>query len=103
VLADKAVHELSDGQKQLLCIFSVLVDGANIILMDEPCASLDYRSTRQVMDIIRRLPQQVIMATHHLELLEQFDRVIWLDQGKILGDGRAQSVIADYRSAMETL
>jgi len=103
MLADKAVHELSDGQKQLLCIFSVLVDGANIILMDEPCASLDYRSTRQVMDIIRRLPQQVIMATHHLELLEQFDRVIWLDQGKILGDGRAQSVIADYRSAMETL
>jgi len=103
VLADKAVHELSDGQKQLLCIFSVLVDGAKTILMDEPCASLDHRSTRQVMNIIQQLPQQIIMATHHLELLEQFDRVIWLDQGKILGDGRAQSVIADYRSAMETL
>ena len=102
VLADKAVHELSDGQKQLLCIFSVLVDGAKTILMDEPCASLDHRFTRQVMDIIRQLPQQVIMATHHLELLEGFDRVIWLEKGKIWGDGEPRKVIAEYRSAMES-
>jgi len=103
VLADKAVHELSDGQKQLLCIFSVLVDGAKVILMDEPCASLDHKSTRQVMDIIRPLPQQVIMATHHLELLEGFDRVIWLEKGKIWTDGEPRKVIAEYRSAMETI
>jgi biotin transport system ATP-binding protein len=102
-LLNKAVHELSAGQKQLLCVLSVLADGADLILLDEPCASLDHRSTRQVMDIIRRLPQQVIMATHHLQLLEQFDRVIWLDQGKILGDGKAQSVIADYRNAIDSL
>lgn len=100
-LADQAVHELSDGQKQMVCIFSVLADGVNAILMDEPCSSLDHRSTRQVMGIIGQLPQQVIMATHHLELLEQFDRVLWLDRGKILGDGEPQSVIANYRTAME--
>jgi biotin transport system ATP-binding protein len=103
MLADKAVHELSDGQKQLLCIFSVLVDGAKTILMDEPCASLDHRSTRQAMNIIQQLPQQVIMATHHLELLEGFNRVIWLEKGKIWGDGEPRKVIAEYRSAMETL
>jgi len=103
VLADKAVHELSDGQKQLLCIFSVLVDGAKVILMDEPCASLDHKSTRQVMTIVRQLPQQVVMATHHLELLESFDRVIWLERGRILADGEPRKVLAEYQSAMETL
>jgi biotin transport system ATP-binding protein len=102
-LADQAVHELSDGQKQLLCIFSVLVDGAKAILMDEPCASLDHKSTRQVMNIIRQLPQQVIMATHHLKLLESFDRVIWLERGRILADGEPRKIIAEYQSAMETL
>jgi biotin transport system ATP-binding protein len=69
--------------------------------MDEPCASLDHKSTRQVMNIIRQLPQQLIMATHHLELLEGFDRVIWLEKGKIWADGEPRKVIAEYRSAME--
>jgi len=43
------------------------------------------------------------MATHHLELLEGFDRVIWLEKGKIWSDGGPRKVIAEYRSAMETL
>ena len=93
----RAVHELSDGQKQLLCLFEVLVDGADTILLDEPCASLDLASRNQVMRIIELLPQQVIMATHDLELLQDFPRVIWLDQGQVRADGPADAVISAYR------
>jgi biotin transport system ATP-binding protein len=95
-LLTKAVHELSAGQKQLLCVLSVLADGANLILLDEPCASLDHATKREVIAMIHRLPQRVIMATHDFDLLTGFDRVIWLDCGKIRGDGRPDQVIAEY-------
>ena len=95
-LLNKAVHELSAGQKQLLCVLSVLADGADLILLDEPCASLDHAAKQAVMGMIRGLPQQVIMATHDFDLLNGFDRVIWLDSGKIHKDGRPDQVIAEY-------
>ena len=95
-LLNKAVHELSAGQKQLLCVLSVLADGADLILLDEPCASLDHAAKRAVMGMIRGLPQQVIMATHDFDLLNEFDRVIWLDSGKVREDGRPDQVIAEY-------
>ena len=101
MLADRATHELSDGQKQLVCIFSALADGSKALLMDEPCSSLDHRSTSHVMNIIRQLPQQVIMATHHLRLLDGFDRVIWLDGGGIRADGDPESIIADYKKSID--
>jgi biotin transport system ATP-binding protein len=96
-LLEKATHEISDGQKQLICIFSVLMDGAEVLLLDEPCASLDQRTVQMVMRVIRALPQQVILATHDLSLIEDFDRVIWLESGEVKADGRPIDVISDYR------
>ena len=97
-LLNKATHELSDGQKQLICIFSVLMDGAQTLLLDEPCASLDQRTVQMVMRVIRALPQQVILATHDLSLIEDFDRVIWLESGRVNADGRPVDVISAYRA-----
>lgn len=98
-LKDRAVHDLSDGQRQLLCILSVLMDRPNLLLFDEPFSSLDLGTTRQLMRLIAALPQQCIMATHDLSLLEDFDRVIWLDQGAVRMDGSAAMVIQSYRQA----
>jgi biotin transport system ATP-binding protein len=95
-LEDKATHELSDGQKQLVCIFSVLADGTDILLLDEPCASLDLRTSRMIMDLLPALPQRIIMATHDLSLLPSFHRVIWLDAGRVRMDGSPDQVIAAY-------
>jgi biotin transport system ATP-binding protein len=98
-LADKATHELSDGQKQLLCIFSVLADGADVILFDEPCASLDLATTNAISKLISSLSQQVVLATHDLRLLENFERVIWLESGKVKMDAPASQVLPAYETA----
>ncbi len=100
--ADHATHALSDGQKQLLCILSVLADGASLLLLDEPCASLDRKTTKQVMHFIKQLPQQVIMASHDLALLEDFDELIWLHQGRVQLQGKPESVIQAYLSQTES-
>jgi biotin transport system ATP-binding protein len=98
-LGDKATHELSDGQKQLLCIFSVLADGADVILFDEPCASLDLATTNAISKLISSLSQQVVLATHDLRLLENFERVIWLDKGEVKMDAPAPQVLPSYEAA----
>lgn len=97
-MQSQATHELSEGRKQLLCLLSVLADGAGILLLDEPCSSLDRATTRQVMSMIRGLSQQVLMASHHLELLEDFDRVIWMEEGRVRMDGAPEPVLAAYRA-----
>ena len=98
-LEEKATHELSDGQKQLLCIFSVLADGADVILFDEPCASLDLVTTNAISKLIGSLSQQVVLATHDLRLLENFERVIWLDNGAVQMDAPASQVLPAYEAA----
>ncbi len=101
-LADSATHVLSDGQKQLLCILSVLADGASLLLLDEPCASLDRKTTKQVMRFIAQLPQPVIMASHDLALFEGFDELIWLHQGRVQYHGAPAAVIQAYLSQTES-
>ena len=98
-LTEKATHELSDGQKQLLCIFSVLADGADAILFDEPCASLDLATTNAISKLISSLSQQVVLATHDLRLLENFERVIWLESGSVRMDAPAAQVLPAYEAA----
>jgi biotin transport system ATP-binding protein len=100
-LKDSAVHDLSDGQKQLLCILSVLMDQPSVLLFDEPFSSLDLPTTRQLMAIIAALPQQCIMATHDLNLLKDFDRVIWLDRGSVKMDGTPADVVLSYQQAYQ--
>ena len=95
---DRNVNELSGGQKQLVCILSVLATSPSIVLMDEPFASLDLPTRRHLFRRIMALPQQVVMASHDIELLAEFDRVIWLEAGQVRADGRPADVIPAYRA-----
>ena len=78
-LLKRSTHECSEGEKQLVCILAVLMDEPQVLLFDEPFASLDARATRAMMAVIKTLPQQVVMASHNLELLSDFDELIWMD------------------------
>ncbi|MCL2716247.1 MAG: energy-coupling factor ABC transporter ATP-binding protein [Alphaproteobacteria bacterium] len=98
--ADRNVNELSGGQRQLLCILAVLASRPSILLMDEPFSSLDLPSRLTLFGQIAALPQQVVMASHDLDMLSGFDRVIWLDHGVIRADGAPAEVIPAYRSAV---
>ena len=96
-LLDKTTHELSEGEKQLVCILSALMDESEIILFDEPFSSLDLKNQTKFMELIFKLSQPVIMATHQLDLLEKFDEIIWLENGRVKLVGPADQTTAKYR------
>jgi len=94
--ADHPAHLLSGGQLQLLALAGVLVTEPSTVVCDEPTTLLDLRNARMVTDLLRRLPQQVILVTHHLELLDGFERVLVLDEGRLVTDADAETAIASY-------
>lgn len=98
--ADQPAHHLSGGEKQLLALCSVLVLEPEIIVMDEPTTLLDLRHSRRIAALVRELPQQVVVVTHDLPLLADFDRVLVLDQGKIVADADPATAIDHYRALL---
>ena len=94
----RAVHELSEGQKQLVCLIAVLSPEPDLLLLDEPFSSLDLPTRHDLSRRLDALDQTIVMASHDLELLADFDRVLWLEGGRIRGDGPADSVIQAYRA-----
>ena len=97
--AERPVHELSDGQKQLVCLLAVTITAPNILLLDEPFSSLDMPTRHNMMRRLDALPQQIIMASHDFDLLAGFDRIIWLDNGQVRADGAPAQVLPAYRAA----
>lgn len=95
-LAGKPVTELSEGQKQLVCILAVLVMEPRLLVLDEPMTSLDALVTRRIRDKILSLPQKIVMVSHHLEHFDGFDRLIWLEDGRLRMDGDPENVRAAY-------
>ena len=98
--ADHPAHLLSGGQKQLLAIAGVLVMRPARIVFDEPTTLLDLINTRRVAQVIDELEQQVVVVTHDLDLLDGFDRVLVVDDGRVVTDGPPESAVAAYRSLM---
>ena len=98
--ADHPAHLLSGGQKQLLAIAGVLVMRPARVVFDEPTTLLDLVNTRRVAEVIEELAQQVVVVTHDLDLLDGFDRVLVIDDGRVVEDGPPDSSVAAYRSLM---
>lgn len=99
-LREHPAHLLSGGQKQLLAISGVLVMEPDYIVMDEPTTLLDLRNKRRVAAAIHALEQPVILASHDLDLLGDFDRVIVFDQGQVAIDDTPNPAIARYVEMM---
>lgn len=97
--AERPVHSLSEGQKQLVCILAVLIMQPALIVLDEPFSALDLPTRLALLDWLDSLPQQLLMISHELDTLAGFDRVIWLAEGRVRDDGPAGSVLAAYRRA----
>ncbi|WIM69944.1 energy-coupling factor ABC transporter ATP-binding protein [Corynebacterium suedekumii] len=101
-LADNSPHTLSGGQKQLLALAAVLVIEPDLIIADEPTTLLDLRNRARIAREFAALDQQLIVVTHDLDILDGFDRVLCLDNGRIVADGDPAEVCAHYRELMLT-
>ncbi|TFD90781.1 energy-coupling factor ABC transporter ATP-binding protein [Cryobacterium serini] len=99
--AEHPAHRLSGGQKQLLALAAVLVAEPATIVADEPTTLLDARNARRIGELLQTLPQQVIVVTHHLHLVEEFDRVIVIEEGAVVADGAPAQSLASYRALLQ--
>ncbi len=95
--ADHPAHRLSGGQKQLLALAAVLIAEPAVLIADEPTTLLDARNARRIGELLAGLPQQVIVVTHQLDLLADFDRVIVIEDGRLVGDDAPEAAIRRYR------
>jgi biotin transport system ATP-binding protein len=98
--ADHPAHLLSGGQKQMLALASVLVTEPQVLVLDEPTTLLDLHNAQLVADTVASLPQQVLLVTHHLEMLAGYERVLVFDQARLVHDGPPTEAVAFYRDLM---
>ena len=98
--ADHPAHLLSGGQKQLLALSAVLVTDPAVLVLDEPTTLLDLRNAHRVARMVAAIRQQVILVTHHLDLLAGFDRVLVFDRTRIVYDGPQDAATEHYRRLM---
>ena len=90
---------LSGGQHQALLMARMLLTSPNILLLDEPTARLDEVSEKQFIAQLKGwLGQQrtLVVATHRLPILELVDRIIVLENGRIVMDGPREAILAEH-------
>lgn len=98
---DRPVDSLSQGQRHLVCLMAVLAMEPAVIVLDEPFSGLDIPTTRALRGHLEALPATLIHVTHDTEALMGYERVIWLDRGRVAGDGAAPEILGHYLAAME--
>lgn len=93
-----APHKLSGGQKQRVAIAGIIAMEPDCIVLDEPTAMLDPQGRQEVMDTIVRLNKEknitIILITHYMDEAALADRLIVLDDGKILIQGTPKEVFS---------
>jgi biotin transport system ATP-binding protein len=95
-LHDAQTYHLSGGEKQLVALAGVLLTEPEYVVLDEPMTLLDLRNKRKVAEVIAALPQTVVLVTHDLEFLSEFDRVLVFDDGRIAVDDEPQIAARAY-------
>jgi biotin transport system ATP-binding protein len=100
-LGDRPAHLLSGGQKQLLAIASVLAVRPQVLVCDEPTTLLDARNSRRVAQLLAGLDQQVVLVTHDLDSLADFDRVLVVDGGRVVADDCPAPALDWYRRLVQ--
>lgn len=99
-VAQRSVHALSGGERQLVSLASVLAVEPDIVIADEPTTLLDLRNRMLLGRALDALDQQLVVSTHDLELAATMDRVLLIDDGQVADDGEPQRVISAYREMM---
>jgi biotin transport system ATP-binding protein len=98
--AKAAIHQLSQGQRQLVCLMSVLAMAPRVIVLDEPFAGLDIPTTRQLQRVLDGLDVTLVMITHDPAVLARYNRVLWLEKGRVVQDGDARAVLTAFSHKM---
>ena len=92
----RASYRLSTGEKKRVALATVLAMDPEILVLDEPTSGLDPRGRRSFINLLRSLPQTMLVATHDLNLVrELLPRTVVLDGGRIVADGATADILTD--------
>jgi putative ABC transport system ATP-binding protein len=83
-------NQLSGGQQQRVAIGRAIINNPSIVLADEPTGNLDKKNSEDIMDLliksVREMEQTLVLITHEMDIASMADRIIHLEDGKIVSD-----------------
>lgn len=89
-------HHMSLGERKRIAIATVLAMDPEILVLDEPSAGLDPRARRNLINLLRDLPQTMLVASHDMRLVwELCPRTVILDGGQLVAGGPTSSLLQD--------
>jgi energy-coupling factor transporter ATP-binding protein EcfA2 len=89
-------HHLSIGQRKRAALATVLSMSPSVLVLDEPSAGLDPRGRRELINLLRTLPQTMLVSTHDMKLVaEVFPRTLIVDDGRVVADGPTSELLDD--------
>ncbi len=88
-------RNLSEGQKQAIAILRALIRGPEILIMDEPTSNIDPFSEREIFASLEKFTEErtLILITHRFSMISLVDRIVVIDQGRIIENGDFQSLM----------
>lgn len=86
-------QNLSGGQRQKISIARTIISSPKVIFLDEPTSALDNDSERIVMDYLFNMSATLVVVAHRLSTIQQFDRIIVMSEGKIVGVGTHKELL----------
>ena len=98
--AKAPTHLLSQGQKQLLCLMAILAMKPRIIVLDEPFAGLDIPTRMQLQRALDQAEAQLFHVSHDPQHLEHYDRILWIEGGRLRADGSPADILPEFTRQM---
>lgn len=92
-------ENISSGQKQLIALARTLLSQSEVLLFDEVTSSLDMRTSKQIMKILKDLKQDhtILMITHKPALMKMADEILVIDHGRLVGKGTHKELMEDNK------
>jgi ABC-type multidrug transport system fused ATPase/permease subunit len=86
-------NNLSQGQRQLLCLARALLKNPKVLMMDEATASIDYNTDNKIQETIRELKSTIITIAHRLQTIADYDKVLVLNKGEVVEYGHPHELL----------
>jgi biotin transport system ATP-binding protein len=100
---DANISTLSQGQKHLVCLMSVVAMAPKLLILDEPFAGLDIPTKTQLNRYLSHYSGSLLHITHDPADLQSYDHLIWLDQGAVQETGPCDQLLKSYQEKMNLI
>ncbi|MHB8894077.1 MAG: energy-coupling factor ABC transporter ATP-binding protein [Candidatus Geothermincolia bacterium] len=93
---NRSSHHLSFGEKKRLSMATVLSMDPDVLVLDEPVSNMDPKGRREFIELIKSLKATKVVVTHDIDMAREIcDRVVLMDHGEVVADGRPEMVFGD--------